>query len=105
MPAAAQHHQSTRVDERGLVASNEPSDRRFAREEVRAKRLKGLAPTALYRNQGNKRGYVCRCHRVILDERASDYQQLTAAGRLGDAGQKLEALKRKLEALQRRRQQ
>jgi uncharacterized membrane protein (UPF0182 family) len=35
----------------------------------------------------------------------SDYQQLTAAGKLGDAGQKLEALKRKLEALQRRRQQ
>jgi uncharacterized membrane protein (UPF0182 family) len=35
----------------------------------------------------------------------SDYQQLTAAGKLGDAGQKLEALKRKLEELQRRRQQ
>jgi uncharacterized membrane protein (UPF0182 family) len=35
----------------------------------------------------------------------SDYQQLTAAGKLGEAGQKLEALKRKLEALQRRRQQ
>jgi hypothetical protein len=35
----------------------------------------------------------------------SDYQQLTAAGKLGDAGQKLEALKRKLEALQRRRRQ
>jgi hypothetical protein len=35
----------------------------------------------------------------------SDYQQLTAAGKLGDAGQKLEALKRKLEALQKRRQQ
>jgi uncharacterized protein len=34
----------------------------------------------------------------------SDYQQLTAAGKLGEAGQKLEALKRKLEALQRRRQ-
>ena len=34
----------------------------------------------------------------------SDYQQLTAAGKLGDAGQKLEALKRKLEELQRRRQ-
>jgi uncharacterized membrane protein (UPF0182 family) len=34
----------------------------------------------------------------------SDYQQLTAAGRLGDAGQKLESLKRKLEELQRRRQ-
>src|SRR5450755_3170200 len=33
-----------------------------------------------------------------------DYQQLTAAGRLGDAGQKLESLKRKLEELQRRRQ-
>jgi hypothetical protein len=30
----------------------------------------------------------------------SDYQQLTAAGKLGDAGQKLEALKRKLEELQ-----
>ncbi|HTS54448.1 MAG TPA: UPF0182 family protein [Burkholderiales bacterium] len=34
----------------------------------------------------------------------SDYQQLTAAGKLGEAGQKLEALKRKLEQLQRRRQ-
>jgi uncharacterized membrane protein (UPF0182 family) len=34
----------------------------------------------------------------------SDYQQLTATGKLGEAGQKLEALKRKLEALQRRRQ-
>ena len=34
----------------------------------------------------------------------TDYQQLTAAGKLGDAGQKLEALKRKLEELQRRRQ-
>jgi uncharacterized protein len=33
----------------------------------------------------------------------SDYQQLTAAGRLGEAGQKLEALKRTLEELQRRR--
>ena len=34
----------------------------------------------------------------------SDYQQLTAAGKLGEAGQKLEALKRRLEELQRRRQ-
>jgi uncharacterized membrane protein (UPF0182 family) len=34
----------------------------------------------------------------------SDYQQLTAAGKLGEAGQKLEELKRKLEELQRRRQ-
>jgi uncharacterized membrane protein (UPF0182 family) len=34
----------------------------------------------------------------------SDYQQLTAAGKLGEAGQKLEAMKRKLEELQRRRQ-
>jgi uncharacterized protein len=33
----------------------------------------------------------------------SDYQQLTAAGKLGEAGQKLEELKRKLEELQRRR--
>ena len=33
----------------------------------------------------------------------SDYQQLTATGQLGEAGQKLEALKRKLEELQRRR--
>ena len=33
----------------------------------------------------------------------SDYQQLTAAGKLGEAGQRLEALKRKLEALQTRR--
>ena len=32
----------------------------------------------------------------------SDYQQLTAAGKLGEAGQKLEALKRKLEELQQR---
>jgi hypothetical protein len=34
----------------------------------------------------------------------SDYQQLTAGGKLGEAGQKLEALKSKLEELQRRRQ-
>src|ERR1700677_4571753 len=34
----------------------------------------------------------------------SDYQQLTAAGKLGEAGQKLEELKRKLEELQRRPQ-
>ena len=34
----------------------------------------------------------------------ADYQQLTAAGKLGEAGQKLEQLKRKLEELQRRRQ-
>jgi uncharacterized membrane protein (UPF0182 family) len=34
----------------------------------------------------------------------ADYQQLTAAGRLGEAGQKLEHLKLKLEELQRRRQ-
>jgi uncharacterized membrane protein (UPF0182 family) len=33
----------------------------------------------------------------------SDYQQLTASGRLGEAGQKLEELKRRLEELQRRR--
>ena len=33
----------------------------------------------------------------------SDYQQLTAAGKLGEAGQKLEALKLKLEELQKRR--
>jgi hypothetical protein len=33
----------------------------------------------------------------------SDYQQLTATGKLGEAGQKLESLKRKLEELQRRR--
>jgi hypothetical protein len=32
----------------------------------------------------------------------ADYQQLTAAGKLGEAGQKLEALKGKLEELQRR---
>ena len=32
----------------------------------------------------------------------SDYEQLTAAGKLGEAGQKLEALKSKLEELQRR---
>jgi uncharacterized protein len=34
----------------------------------------------------------------------SDYQQLTAAGKLGEAGQKLEALKRTLDELQKRRQ-
>jgi uncharacterized protein len=34
----------------------------------------------------------------------SDYQQLTATGKLGEAGQKLEELKRKLEELQRRHQ-
>ena len=34
----------------------------------------------------------------------SDYQQLTAAGKLGEAGQKLEALRSKLQELQKRRQ-
>jgi uncharacterized membrane protein (UPF0182 family) len=34
----------------------------------------------------------------------ADYQQLTAAGKLGEAGQKLEGLKRKLDELQRPRQ-
>jgi uncharacterized membrane protein (UPF0182 family) len=33
----------------------------------------------------------------------SDYQQLTASGKLGEAGSKLEELKRKLDELQRRR--
>jgi len=33
----------------------------------------------------------------------TDYQQLTAAGKLAEAGQKLEALKRTLEELQTRR--
>jgi uncharacterized membrane protein (UPF0182 family) len=33
----------------------------------------------------------------------SDYQQLTASGKLGEAGQKLEELKRRLEELERRR--
>jgi hypothetical protein len=32
----------------------------------------------------------------------SDYQRLTAEGKLGEAGQKLEQLKRTLEELQRR---
>ena len=32
----------------------------------------------------------------------ADYQRLTAEGKLGEAGQKLEALKQKLEALNRR---
>ncbi len=43
---------------------------------------------------------------ALIDEAArdlSDYQQLTAAGKLGAAGQKLEALKRTLEQLQRER--
>jgi hypothetical protein len=33
----------------------------------------------------------------------SDYQRLTAEGRLGEAGQRLEALKKTLEELQRQR--
>jgi hypothetical protein len=33
----------------------------------------------------------------------ADYQRLTAEGKLGEAGQKLEALKQKLEALNSRR--
>jgi hypothetical protein len=33
----------------------------------------------------------------------ADYQRLTAEGKLGEAGQKLEALKQRLDALQRRR--
>jgi uncharacterized membrane protein (UPF0182 family) len=44
---------------------------------------------------------------ALIDDAArdlSDYERLTAAGKLGEAGQKLEALKSKLEELQRRRQ-
>ncbi len=44
---------------------------------------------------------------ALIDDAArdlSDYQQLTAAGKLGEAGQKLEALKRRIEELQGRRQ-
>ena len=44
---------------------------------------------------------------ALINEAArdlSDYQQLTAAGKLGEAGQKLEELKNKLAELQRRRQ-
>ena len=33
----------------------------------------------------------------------ADYQRLTAEGKLGEAGQKLESLKRRLEELQKRR--
>jgi hypothetical protein len=33
----------------------------------------------------------------------ADYQRLTAEGKLGEAGQKLEALKQKLETLNRQR--
>jgi hypothetical protein len=33
----------------------------------------------------------------------ADYQRLTAEGKLGEAGQKLEALKKKLDELNRRR--
>jgi hypothetical protein len=33
----------------------------------------------------------------------ADYQRLTAEGKLGEAGQKLEALKMRLEELQKRR--
>ena len=33
----------------------------------------------------------------------ADYQRLTAEGKLGDAGQKLEALKQKLDELQRQK--
>lgn len=43
---------------------------------------------------------------ALINEAArdlSDYQQLTASGKLGEAGQKLEELKRKLEELQQRR--
>jgi uncharacterized membrane protein (UPF0182 family) len=43
-------------------------------------------------------------HALIADAARdfADYQQLTAAGKLSEAGQKLEALKGKLEELQRR---
>jgi len=44
---------------------------------------------------------------ALIDDAArdlSDYERLTAAGKLGEAGQRLEALKSKLEELQRRRQ-
>jgi hypothetical protein len=44
-------------------------------------------------------------HALIADAARdlSDYQRLTAEGKLGEAGQKLEALKRTLEELQKRR--
>ena len=50
------------------------------------------------------RGAAEDLHALIQDAARdlSDYQQLTATGRLGEAGQKLEALKRKLEELQTR---
>jgi hypothetical protein len=43
---------------------------------------------------------------ALIEEAArnlADYQRLTAEGRLGEAGAKLEAVKRALEELQRRR--
>ncbi|HEY3732169.1 MAG TPA: UPF0182 family protein [Steroidobacteraceae bacterium] len=47
---------------------------------------------------GDRQGLIDAAARDL-----SDYQQLTAAGKLGEAGQKLEQLKHKLEELQRRR--
>ena len=38
-----------------------------------------------------------------LPKDLADYQRLTAEGKLGEAGQRLEALKQKLEELQRQR--
>ena len=43
---------------------------------------------------------------VLIADAARDlaeYQRLTAEGKLGEAGQRLEALKRKLDELQKRR--
>ena len=64
-----------------------------------------LPTTSAATRAGSGQGAKAEDLNALISDAArdlSDYQQLTAAGKLGEAGQKLEALKSKLEELQRR---
>jgi uncharacterized membrane protein (UPF0182 family) len=64
-----------------------------------------LPTTSAATRAGTGQGAKAEDLNALINDAArdlSDYQQLTAAGKLGEAGQKLEALKSKLEELQRR---
>ena len=61
------------------------------------------APAARARSPASGAGEAPTDIDALIAEAArdfADYQQLTAAGKLAEAGEKLEALKRTLEALQ-----
>jgi hypothetical protein len=65
------------------------------------------APSSVNRTPGSDTGTATpEDLNALINDAAhdlSDYQQLTASGKLGEAGQKLEELKRRLEELQRHR--